>query len=49
MKLIQVCKDCGKEMPVDEKKSNENWTVYKKKCVCGGEGKMVVSEDKQVI
>lgn len=31
------CRDCGKLMPVDEEKSNENWTVYETHCTCGGE------------
>ena len=34
MKL--VCEKCGKEAEVDKERSNENWTVYKTKCECGG-------------
>lgn len=32
------CNRCGKEAPIDEKMSNENWTVYKtsEPCECGG-------------
>ncbi|SFL09840.1 hypothetical protein [Halanaerobium salsuginis] len=31
-----VCEDCGKEAPIDHKKSTENWIAYKDKCECGG-------------
>lgn len=41
-KPIEIhCEDCGKEMPIDHDKSNENWKVYEMKCECGGEGKLV--------
>ena len=31
-----ICKKCGKKAEIDKEKSNENWTVYKTKCACGG-------------
>ena len=33
------CEKCGEEMPIDDKKSTKNWTVYKAVCKCGGKGK----------
>lgn len=32
-----TCNRCGKEAPIDEKMSTENWTVYRVKepCECG--------------
>lgn len=33
-----ICKECGKEMPIDKDKSTPNWKVYKEKCICGGKG-----------
>ena len=32
------CKKCGKEPPVDEKRSNGNWSAYNtsRPCECGG-------------
>lgn len=35
-----VCSKCGKDMPVDKEKSNENWTVYKTQCECGGKSQI---------
>lgn len=37
-----TCNRCGKEAPIDEKMSTENWTVYRVKepCECGGTFKM---------
>ena len=35
-----VCKKCGKEMPINKAKSYGGWKAYKKKCECGGEGKV---------
>ncbi|MDX1769933.1 MAG: hypothetical protein R3328_00260 [Planococcaceae bacterium] len=33
-----VCKDCGKDAPIDFEKSNSNWTVHASKCdECGGD------------
>lgn len=37
-KIKFVCDKCGKDMPVDEVLSNENWTVCETKCPCGGTG-----------
>ena len=36
--IILVCDKCGKQPPVDEEMSNENWVVYKTSnpCECGG-------------
>lgn len=36
--IVLQCNKCGAEPEIDEKKSNNNWTVYKsnKKCKCGG-------------
>ncbi len=33
-----TCNKCGKEAPIDEKSSNENWKAYnvKEPCECGG-------------
>ena len=36
MEFKIICNKCGKEMPIDIEKSNENWTVYKQICPCGG-------------
>lgn len=35
-KVKFICKKCGKDMPIDKEKSNENWIVCKVKCPCGG-------------
>ena len=35
-----ICKKCGKEIPIDEEKSNDNWKVYKTECPCGGKAIM---------
>lgn len=38
MKFESRCKDCGELATLEERKSNSNWKVYKKKCEkCGGE------------
>lgn len=38
IKMVTVCDKCGKQPPVDEDNSNENWVVYKTStlCECGG-------------
>lgn len=36
-----ICDKCGKDMPKDEEKSNENWHVAKENCPCGGKGKFI--------
>lgn len=33
--FVNICNKCKKEMPFDDKKSNENWKVYKNECNCG--------------
>lgn len=38
--IKMVCDKCGKDMPIDTEQSNENWTVYKTKCPCGGSAKI---------
>lgn len=40
VKIKMVCDKCGKPMPVDNEKSNQNWVVYKNECHCGGKGKL---------
>lgn len=40
--LMFVCDKCGQPMPVDKEQSNENWTVYKTKCPCGGNSKLKI-------
>jgi len=35
-KIEMKCEKCGKSPEIDEEKSNENWTVYKMDCECGG-------------
>lgn len=42
MEIKVICSKCGKEAPVDKKKSNGNWTVHdtSKPCECGGMWKM---------
>ena len=36
--IMLVCDKCGKQPPVDEENSNENWVAYKvsEPCECGG-------------
>ena len=38
IKMVTVCNKCGKQAPVDEDNSNENWVAYKisTPCECGG-------------
>ena len=45
-KVLFVCQECGKEMPVDKEKSNENWKAYKEKCSCGGKGEYEIKNEK---
>lgn len=33
--ISMVCDQCKLFMPVDEEKSNKNWTVFKTQCPCG--------------
>jgi hypothetical protein len=35
-----ICDKCGKDMPKDEEKSDENWTVVSPDCPCGGKSKL---------
>lgn len=42
IKVKMICDKCGKEMPLDNEKSNENWQVYKQDCVCGGRAKFEI-------
>ena len=39
-----VCDKCGKDVPVDKKKTTENWTYYKMNCRCGGKGTLKFPE-----
>lgn len=49
MKEIKIfCKKCGKEMPINEKKSTKLFNVYKKKCECGGEGMFKIKRDPKL-
>jgi len=36
--ITMVCEDCGALPPIDNERSNENWTIYitKDRCECGG-------------
>ena len=43
-KIKFVCDKCGKDMPVDEVLSNENWTVCETKCPCGGESTIKIED-----
>lgn len=48
MKLMKtIFKVCGKDMPLDKEKSNENWRVYKMKCECGGQRELKFYEEKR--
>jgi len=38
--VLFICDKCGKVMPTDHEKSNDNWLVYKKYCPCGGKAKI---------
>lgn len=40
--LYMECEKCGDPAPLDEEKSNENWSVYKNEpCHCGGKFKLI--------
>ena len=39
--MKMVCSECGKDAPIDQEKSNSNWTVYKSSCdSCGSKTKL---------
>ena len=44
--VVCICDKCGKDMEINEKKSNKNWTVYKQFCKCGGKSKLVLNVDR---
>ena len=46
--IVLVCDKCGKQPPVDEEMSNENWVVYKTSnpCECGGHWTHKIIETK---
>ena len=45
LKFKFVCDKCGKLAPVDDKRSNSNYTVYKTgKCECGGHSDIELDE-----
>lgn len=37
--ITMKCDKCGEQPPINEEKSNENWTVFKtsEPCECGGD------------
>lgn len=37
-KMIQICKVCRVEMPIDQEKSTDKEQYYKKQCDCGSRG-----------
>ena len=49
IKVEKKCIQCGTKQEKDEKKSNNNWSVYdnKAKCKCGGEFGLYI-DDKLV-
>lgn len=44
--ITYICEECGKDIPLDEEQSTDDWKVYPSKCECGGESTIKLPEEE---